>query len=183
MRRYSLITIAIHWLTAVLIVAAWFTAVGGPSARTNPSFVHITLGFAVLFLVVPRLIACWLGAAPRVEDPQSRWLDLTARAGHTVLYLLIIALPLTGWYAASKLGIPVSFFGVTLPSLTASVQGAPGPIAELHETGGTVILVLAGIHAVIALWHQFIMHDGTLNRMNPFAKRGRVHEPRSVSPR
>ncbi|CDX53127.1 Cytochrome B561 [Mesorhizobium plurifarium] len=169
MHRYSQITIAIHWLTAVLVVVAWFTAVGGRSARTDPSYVHFAVGLAVLLLVIPRLLARWLGAAPRIEDPQSRWLDLAARVGHTVLYAFLIALPLSGWYAASRLGVPVSFLGIDLPNLTASVQGAPGEIADLHETGGTLILWLAGLHALIALWHQFVLKDRTLERMNPLA--------------
>lgn len=169
MHRYPQITIAIHWLTAVLVIVAWFTAVSGPDARTDPSYIHFTVGLAVLLLVVPRLLARWAGAAPRIEDPQRGWLDLAARAGHAVLYLLLIALPLTGWYAASRLGVPVSFLGVSLPSLAASVQGAPGGIADLHETGGTLILWLAGLHALIAIWHQFALNDRTLERMNPLA--------------
>ena len=167
MRRYSQITIAIHWLTALLVVVAWLTAEGGRHARADPPYLHFTLGLAVLLLVVPRLLARWLGAAPRVEDPRSRWMDLAARAGHTVLYLFLIALPLSGWYAASRLGIQVSFLGLDLPALAAPVQGAPGLIADLHETGGTLILWLAGAHALIAIWHQFVMKDGTLERMNP----------------
>ena len=105
MHRYSQITIAIHWLTAVLVVVAWFTAVGGRHARTDPSYVHFTVGLAVLLLVVPRLLARWLGAAPRIEDPQKRWLDLAARAGHSLLYLLLIALPLSGsWFRSAEPG-------------------------------------------------------------------------------
>ncbi|BCM20819.1 cytochrome b [Mesorhizobium sp. J8] len=169
MHRYSQITIAIHWLTAVLVVVAWLTAVGGRHARTDPSYVHFTVGLAVLLLVIPRLLARWLGAAPMIEDPQNRWLDLAARAAHTLLYVLLIALPLSGWYAASRLGVPVSFLGIDLPSLAAPVQGASGEIADLHETGGTLILWLAGLHALIALWHQFVMKDRTLERMNPLA--------------
>lgn len=169
MRRYSQIMIAIHWLTAVLVLIAWFTAVSGRHVRTEPSYVHFTVGLAVLLLVVPRLIARWLGAAPDVEYPQNGWLNLAARVGHAVLYLFLIALPLSGWYAASRLGVPVSFFGIALPSLAVPVQGAPGEIADLHETGGTLILWLAGLHVVIAIWHQFVLRDGTLQRMNPLS--------------
>ncbi len=121
----------------------------------------------MLLLIVPRLIARWWGSQPRIEDPQSPWLNLAAKTGHAVLYAFMIGLPLTGCYAASRLGVPVSFFGLPVPALAASVQGAPGTIAELHEAGGTVILVLAGLHAVIALWHQFVLRDGTMERMNP----------------
>jgi superoxide oxidase len=45
-------------------------------------------------------------------------------------------------------------------ALTAPVEGHPCLIAELHETGGTVILILAGLHGLIALWHQFFCATG-----------------------
>lgn len=167
MPRYSRLTIALHWITAVLVLAAYVTSEGGHRVRTDPPLIHFTIGLAVLLLVVPRLLARWLGAAPRVEDPRHRWLDRAARIGHGVLYLLLIALPLSGWYAASRLGVEVRILDLTLPAIAAPVQGAPGLVADMHETGGTVILVLAGLHAVMALWHQFVLRDGTLRRMSP----------------
>ncbi len=167
MPRHSLVTIIIHWTTALLVVAAWFTAVGGPRARDDPSYLHFWIGFAVLLLVIPRMVARLLGAAPRVEDPQSAWLKIAAKIGHTVLYLLLVALPLSGWYAASRLGIHIGIFGISLPSLAAPAQGPPGEIAELHEQGGTVIIYLAGLHAILAFWHQWVLGDGTLTRMVP----------------
>ena len=167
MPRYSKTLILLHWAMALLILAAWFTGEGGRRVRLDPPLLHFSLGLAVLLLVVPRLVARWLDKAPRIEDPQGPWLDLAAKVGHAVLYLFMIGLPLTGWYAASRMGVPVSFFGLPVPALTTPVQGSPGLVAELHETGGTVILVLAGLHAVIALWHQFVLRDGTMERMNP----------------
>ena len=167
MHRYSRLTIGIHWATAALVLAAWFTARGGPSLRADPPLIHFTVGLAVLLLVIPRLVARWTGAAPAADKQQAAWLNGAARAGHVVLYLFLVGLPLTGWYAASRMGVPVSVFGLQLPAIAAPVQGAPGLIAELHETGGTVILILAGLHALMALFHQFVLGDGTLRRMNP----------------
>jgi cytochrome b561 len=166
-RRYSVLMIAIHWITALLVVAAWFTAEGGRHVRADPPLLHFTLGFAVLLLMIPRLIARWTGATPHVEDPQGGWMELAARTGHWTLYALLIAMPLTGWYAASRLGVTVSFLGIALPSLAAPVEGYPGLIAELHEKGGDLLLILAALHALIAIWHQLWLKDGTLGRMNP----------------
>lgn len=167
MTRYSKTMIALHWLMAILIVAAWITAEGGRHVKENPPLLHFWLGLSVLVLVVPRLVARLLGGTPPAEAPQRPWLDLAARLGHWVLYAGMVVLPLTGWYAAGRLGVPVTAFGVTLPALAAPVQGAPGWIAELHETGGTVLIWLAGIHALLAVWHQLVLRDGTLTRMSP----------------
>ena len=166
--RYSRGMIAIHWATAVLIVAAWFTAEGGRRVVDNPPLLHFTLGLAVLALVVPRLILRVFGQVPPALDKERPWLALAAKTGHAVLYAFLIGLPLSGWYAASRLGVPVSFFGIGLPAIAAPVQGAPGLIAEIHENAGTVILYLAGIHALIAGWHHIVLRDGTLRRMSPF---------------
>lgn len=75
-------------------------------------------------------------------------------------------MPLTGWYAASRMGVSVPFFGLHLPVIATPVQGRPGLIAELHESGGTFILILAGLHALMAIWHQFVLRDGALRRMS-----------------
>ncbi|WP_245410934.1 cytochrome b [Microvirga flavescens] len=169
MQRYSKLMIAIHWATALLILGAWITSEGGRAVRANPPLLHFSLGLAVLALVVPRLISRLLGGAPSAEAGQRPLLAWGAKAGHAALYVFIIGLPLTGWYAASRMGVPVSFFGIGLPALTGAVQGSPGIVAELHESGGTIILFLAGLHALMALWHHFVLHDATLRRMSPFS--------------
>jgi cytochrome b561 len=162
--RYSASMIVIHWLTALLVLGAWFTAEGGRKIAENPPLLHFSLGLAVLALMLPRLVLRVAGRTP--EADAQGWLAAAAKAGHAVLYLFLIALPITGWYAASRMGVPVSFFGLQLPALTAPVQGRPGLIAELHENAGTIILILAGLHALMAIWHQFVLRDGTLRRMS-----------------
>jgi cytochrome b561 len=166
MRRYSIPMIVLHWTTAILILAAYFTGEGGRHVRLDPPTLHFLLGFVVLLLVLPRLIWRLFGGAPPAVS-HGPLLDLGAKIGHAALYVLMIALPLTGWYAASRLGVTVNLLGWKLPSIAAPVQGAPGFIADLHETGGSLILILAGLHAAMALWHHFVLRDGTLTRMSP----------------
>ena len=162
---YSKTMIVVHWLTALLVVGAWLTAEGGREIVDDPPLLHFTLGLAVLALIVPRLILRLAGAAPEATGERGR-LTIVAKAGHGLLYLLLIGLPITGWYAASRMGVTVSFLGLQLPALTAPVQGPPGLIADLHENAGTFILILAGLHALMAVWHQFVLRDGTLQRMS-----------------
>lgn len=163
--RYSKSMIVIHWLTVLFILGAWLTSVGGRHMTENPPLLHFSLGLAVLALVLPRLLLRFVGGVPS-EPGAGGKLALAAKAGHTLLYLFLIALPLSGWYAASRLGVPVSFFGLSLPAITGQVQGAPGLIADLHENAGTIILFLAGLHAIMAVWHQVVLRDGTLQRMS-----------------
>lgn len=166
--RYSNLMIAIHWLTAVLVVIAYLVSEPAHEEQTHPSLVHFLCGLAVLILVLPRVIARALSGAPAPLPGVAPLLARAAKLGHAALYLLLIAVPLTGWYAVSRLGIKIAAFGFTLPPLTAAVKGEIGPIGEVHQLGGNAILILAGLHAAMGLWHQFVRKDHTLERMNPF---------------
>jgi len=160
--------IVLHWLTALFILAAWFVAEGGRSATSASMALHMSLGLSVLMLVCLRLVARLTGTTPGPAPGTEPALHLAAQVGHGLLYLMMIGLPLSGWYTASLMGFDITLFGLHLPTLSAAVPGRPGLIAELHENGGTFILILGGLHGLAALWHQFVRRDGTLARMNPF---------------
>lgn len=165
--RYSKTMIVVHWLTALLVIVAYLTSEGGRHVRTDPPMLHFAAGVAVLVLLLPRLIARLLGGAPPVEDTGEKWLALAAKGGHAALYLLLIAVPLSGWYALSQMAVEAKMFGFTLPSIAAVVEGK-SPVGDIHSLGGNLILILAGLHAAAALWHHFLRKDDTLRRMSPF---------------
>lgn len=164
-QRYSKFMMILHWLTALCVVIAWFLGEGGPEVMKNPPTLHFVFGLTVLVLVVPRLIARLAGGAPPLDPRSAPLLQLAAKAGHAVLYAFLIAMPISGWYAASALGIPVRIWGVTLPALTERLAQPPGLVADLHSNGGTVFLVIAGLHGLMALYHHFVLKDDTLRRM------------------
>jgi len=166
--RYSRFMMALHWTTVVLIVVAYFLSEGERGVRAYPPFLHFAFGLAVLVLTIPRLIARAFRAAPPFPDFAYPSLIAAARVGHAALYALLLAVPLSGWYSASRLGAPARLFGVTLPPLTHTVGTSAGFIGQLHQVGGNLILILAGLHAALALWHQFVLRDHTLQRMTPF---------------
>jgi len=166
--HYSKSMIVLHWTTAVFVFVAYLLSEGEQRVRDAPPMLHFAFGLAVLLLVVPRLISRALGGAPPLERAGGIWLTRAAKWGHGALYLLLIAVPVTGSYAASRLGVQRSIFGFTLPHIAAAVDGEPGLLAELHPLGGNILLVLAAAHAAMALWHHFVRHDNTLRRMTRF---------------
>jgi cytochrome b561 len=166
--RYSTLLAAIHWLTAVLVLIAYLISEGGRRVRLDPPQWHFFLGFAVLLLLVPRLLGRAMGGAPPLAAAGGARVVLAAKAGHALLYLLLVAVPLTGWIAASMMGVTMTLGGITVPPIVAAVQGKIGLIGDVHQWGGNAILILAGLHALAALWHQFYLKDNTLRRMKPF---------------
>lgn len=167
LKRYSKFMIVLHWTTALLVVGAYIVSKDAREVRLAPPTLHFAFGLSVLLLLVPRLITRIFADNLPLATPAS-WLAYTATWAHRALYLLLIVVPLTGWYAASRLGVEISIFGLTIPPIAHAVDGRPGPIAGLHPLGGNLLLLLAGLHAALGLWHHFVRRDGTLGRMSPF---------------
>jgi cytochrome b561 len=91
-----------------------------------------------------------------------------AHAGHFVLYVLMIAIPLSGWLMSSAKGVPTVWFGVLpIPDLIGKDKALGKSLAELHEALNIGLLVLMAGHAAAALFHHFFHKDDTLRRMLP----------------
>jgi cytochrome b561 len=67
-------------------------------------------------------------------------------------------------------GEDFSFFGLfEIPQLIASNRGLEHTIENLHNLTAWTMIYLAGGHAAMALFHRFVLKDGVLKRMLPFA--------------
>lgn len=173
--RYARLSIGLHWLMLLLIAAVYATIelkgnfAKGSEPRELLKHWHFMLGLAVFALVWLRLLARRFSPAPRVAG--AAWEKALARAMHWSLYGLMIGLPLLGWLTLSAAGKPIPFFGLNLPGLVAPNPDLASQFKELHETLGQVGYWLIGLHAAAALFHQYVHHDDTLQRMLPAKRR------------
>jgi cytochrome b561 len=101
-----------------------------------------------------------------------RWQLFAARLNHAAFYLLLLAMPLSGWLMSSASNFPVSWFGlVQLPDFVAADPELKDLLEDLHETLAKALVALALLHVAAALKHQFIDRDGLLLRMLPWRSR------------
>ncbi|MDW7552084.1 cytochrome b [Azospirillum brasilense] len=175
--RYDGVMLFLHWSVALLILVAFAIAQGrglvprGPE-RTALMDLHRSLGVLVLALVALRMVWRAVSPPPPMPSDTAPLLLLAAKAGHLALYALMIAVPLAGVLMTQANGHPVSVFGLfTLPALVGEDKAFGHTLEEAHEFLGTAIIVLAGLHAAAALVHQYVLKDGTLNRMLPWGNR------------
>jgi len=129
---------------------------------------HKSLGITVFALVLVRL--AWRGFSPAPPlpadmNPLQRHL---AHLSHTLLYVLLLSMPVVGWISSSASNLTVKwFFLVTLPNL---VKPDP-PLAELakglHIAMAWLLLATVSVHAAAALWHELVLKDNVLRRMLP----------------
>lgn len=170
--EFGSVTKGIHWLMAALIISVF--SIGWymdflPLGMEKLEWIsrHKSLGVTVLALVIVRMI--WrLSEATPVALGKNKLERLAAKAGHLGLYLLMIAMPLTGWMMSSAANFPVSVFGLfTLPNLVAPSQGLFETLRTVHWALSWTIAGLVGVHVLAALKHHFIERDATLVRMLP----------------
>ncbi len=180
-QRYTSVAIALHWAIALLIAGmiafGWILEdmAGGPgSPKVSLIQVHKSVGISILLLSVARIV--WrLMNPPPPEPPMPQWQKLLATSVHILLYVLMIAMPLSGWIMASaSTAHDTRFFGtleVSLPGFAGMDAEARKPIEEgFHSVHGNlawVIIAMLALHIAGAVKHQFIDKDGLLARMAP----------------
>lgn len=178
-RRYSRGAMAFHWAIAILVIMNWQIAeraheFQGP-LRGEIMGYHKAWGMLILALSLGRLGWRLTHPVPPLPRHYAPWERMLARTVHILFYVLLIGLPLGGWYANSLGGKTVDFFGLfTIPALPVGLDKTlSGQIFELHETGGKVLLALVALHVLGALKHLVVDRDGGLFRMLPFGRVGR----------
>lgn len=170
--RFSKATIAIHWLTLLLIIAVYCTMEfrgifeRGTEARELMKTLHYSVGLSIIGLTLLRLVLRFSQPYPAIEPPPAMWQHKLAALVHLAIYGFLIAMPLLGWLILSAEGKAILWFGMELPALVASNKESAELFEELHEIIAQVGYVLIGIHAVAAILHHHVFRDNTLKRMS-----------------
>jgi cytochrome b561 len=182
---WSALSKALHWLIAALILAmAWIglTMGGMPNGpdKIATYALHKSIGLSILALAALRLGWRLYAGAPAPVAGTPRWQERIANATHVALYVLLLALPLTGWLLNSAAGFPLQWFGLfNLPSIAARDEALHTLAVQTHEALFWALAVLVVMHAAAALYHHLFLGDATLARMLP---RGWLRAPANDTP-
>lgn len=181
--RYDGVAMIIHWLTAVLMIYMVFfgedlmksgehlAEAGDTANATFEPSIHVSLGVSILLLTVLRILWRLTHTAPAYPDTMKRYEVIGSKSLHGLFYILLLAIPLTGWIAFGGFSeeVPVmaqaevfGLFAMPQPPFSGEWAG------ELHGLGANAAMVLIIIHVLAALKHQFIDKDGIFGRMLPW---------------
>lgn len=178
--RYGVVSQSLHWLAALLVLAAWLLGTfddvlpKGPM-RSAGTFVHISAGLAVFGLLILRV--AWRAidpppAAETVTGPAGPWMHRAALLAHWLLYALMAAVVVSGIAFLFARGRPLPLFGLgEIASPWKTSRAVARSIKEVHEVLAHALLLLGMLHVAAALFHDRILRDRTLARMLPFSRR------------
>jgi cytochrome b561 len=169
--RYAAGAIALHWAMAVLIVVAGVLGLLHDSwPKQTQAFwinVHALTGLLVFGLLIPRILWRRRHPPPRLPAECGELARRLSSPVHVLLYGLMFLIPLLGIVTFIWHGRVFDFalfridFGV--PKNRAVFQ----PTELVHGYLAYALLGVASLHALAALWHQYVRRDGVLRRMWP----------------
>jgi cytochrome b561 len=169
-QHYRAAAIALHWIIAALIVVqvclGWYMNEVLPDhtpAQAQIVTLHISVGLTILVLVLARIGVRLAQPPPPFPADMPAWERLLARATHALFYVLLLALPLTGWAVVSIRPVAVHFWGLPWPKLpglgflmTPDHKAWRRELAHIHVYILIWLVVLnLGLHVAGALWGQF----------------------------
>lgn len=179
-QRYSGVAIALHWVIALAMVAnvalAWIWPVAGDAARPLINL-HKSVGITVLALAVMRVLWRLSHRPPALDPSLAPWERTLAHLVHIGLYLVIFAMPVTGWVMDSAWDKaaqnPNLWFGLfEWPRLSFVMALDPATkkmvhdgFGEAHELCAWGVYLLFVLHVAGALKHQWIDGHPSLARM------------------
>lgn len=175
--RYDTVTVALHWLTALLVLALFGSAMAWTYLPREMglrwlSGLHVSFGVALAAIVGARLI--WrLTLGRRLQDnPGKPVVRMAARLMHLALYGLLLAQIALGFGIEWLGGGTISFFGIfDIPSPFTASRELSGRLENAHGVIAWTMMTLVGGHAIAALWHHYAARDGVLMRMLPHQAR------------
>jgi cytochrome b561 len=185
-RHYNAAAIAMHWLIAALILTniaiAWYFNTLTGTQKIQPFQLHKSIGICILLLSCLRLAWRLAVSPPPLPSYMRGWERALAQLVHTLFYVIMLGMPLSGWAAVSASPLikifPITLFGLVhwpaiapLTSLPHDQMVAAGHLFDaVHSTLAKLAYGLIILHVAGALKHQFISNDDVVARMIPILR-------------
>ena len=173
----------LHWLIAAWVLAAYVIILyldWRSDAFPLPGLnYHKAVGFSILIPVALRIVWRFVSPPPRLPDGMPGWQRRVSGLSHFLLYFLLLAMPLTGYFGNGG-GVDYGIFRVppfSRTALSAWLNDSAGFTFAQQDTffdafhygvvGPYIFWVLIVFHAGAAVWHHVVQKDDILKRMLP----------------
>ena len=175
-QTYDRAAIALHWITALLILGNLLLGVSMVQLPISPRKLHWylwhkSIGGTVFVLTSLRL--AWRAMRPHPAPvAMPSWQRRASIVAHMLLYLLLLVIPISGWLFSSATGVEVVYLGaIPLPNLVPKDKALADALRLVHIVLNSLLVGIVGVHVAVALKHHFLDGDAVLARMLPIRKR------------
>lgn len=169
MQKYTLATRLLHHGSVLFIVALWALASFESLPVAQPILIHKSLGVVFLIWVLARLVN--LAVRPKLGEralaPAPKWQTALAHLTHSLLYLCMLLMPITGILMSFFSGRAVAVFGLfELSSPFAPDRAFAKTLNTLHtDVVFPLLVAMIGLHIAAVIYHQWVLKDNVLYRM------------------
>jgi len=133
--------------------------------KTAPAL-HKSIGLVFFIVMIARVIWRYLQVSPKQLDSHSMLERKAGKVIHSLLYLLIFTIMITGYLISTADGRAIEVFElITIPAFGAIIENQEDVAGLAHKWLAYFLITLSVLHALAALKHHFIDKDNTLNRM------------------
>ena len=164
---------SLHWLMALMIFGLLALGLYMADLPLSPEKLklyswHKWAGVTLFVLLLPRLAWRISHRPPALPEHMSKMVRLTSHLAHIALYVLMVALPLSGCLMSSAKGYQTVWFGILpIPDLIPKDKVMGDYLKEVHESLSWVLMMILAAHIVAAIKHHFVDKDDVLMRMLP----------------
>jgi cytochrome b561 len=153
---YSRLSIALHWLTAIAVVALFLTHEGerGSAMRNFHVGGGAIIGVFLIWRVWRRLA---LGFAEKPQQPYA--LNFLATSVFWGLLGSIVVVVVTGYLLPWSLGRPLEIYGLAIASPLPAMPWLHEAVEEVHDIAGHLFIPLVALHIAGAVKHALLDED------------------------
>ncbi len=159
---YSILSIVVHWLAAIVVVALFFTHEG---ERGSTAYLFHVSGGAITGLFL--LWRVWHRVRRGNTRPpkQAAVFNLAARLVHWGLLVAIVVVVVSGYLLPWSLGRELDVFGFGIPSPMGANRDVHEFVERVHDVSGHLFIPLVALHVLGAIKHAVFDWRGAGLRM------------------
>ncbi len=173
-QRYDGVAIALHWIVAVgvfvMIGLGWYMT-DIPKLTPARGFfynLHKSIGVTLAMIILVRVVWRWNHQPPSLPTGTASWVANASRLSHSLLYALLILMPVAGFTASNFSKYGVTYFGLfKIGPLFAENKALYELFQGIHHAAADVLVIVICIHIAGALRHLLIKRDGVFFRILP----------------
>jgi len=168
--EYGLVAKCLHWLIALLLICMFlvaYTMINIPRSEFQFTlfYLHKATGLLILGLITLRLVWRLINVQPPLPPTVPQWQHVLSRSIFILLYILVFAMPLSGFLMSTLGGHTVSFYSLFVIPAFDENKALSSFFAETHNILSYILIAAFVLHVLGALYHHYFLKDKVLSRM------------------